>query len=970
VFKNLKIGKKITVGIGIMVLIISAVMVFTYLNLTQIRDNSTMMDHAYLPEVELTAKLDGSVMGTMYAMRGYGLTGDEKFIGQANELFEEIQVQIAEGEALVAANPRLVKLGEQIGDMRTISMEYADLMKQTEDVYVTIDTARADLDASAAVFVENTKAYEENMLMKLKDQVASSDTVPRLEARIWKVQTIAEVVDFGSHIRIMNFKAQALNDMTYFEEAYSDFDQIVALTEEMRAITTGQLNIDQINGIQTSAQSYRTAMESMEASLIRLNELAVLRDEKGQAMELIAETTFDAGLVQSLNLSNDIVAETGSSITSMIIGFAVALLVGVVINTIIMRGITSRIGKLAAVAEKLAVGDIDVKLEVDSNDEVGKLGQAFQRMTGSIQQQALVAQEIANGNLDADVEVRSEADVLNINFELMLKTLKRLTTDMEDLIVSAKAGDLAVRINSTSYKGGWNDFVSQLNMFVEVVEEPVNYVSNYIDDMAAGNSLQRIVSGSEKSSEYTDSLTGATAKSYSNKFDGDFSKMINNLASVRLAIYTMLGEANTLSEKAQAGNLSHRADTENLNGGWESIMSGFNTAIDTIVLPIEEAAEVLGRMSEGDLHARVMGDYAGDHAKIKNAANSMIDTLTNYIEEIDFVLSQMASGNLDVDVKQDYVGDFQQIKSSLINIVDSFNQTFGDINSAADQVADGSQEVSKSAQALSQGATEQAGSIEEITAAMEELGEKTKDNADSASRARDLSLSAKSDAEMGNSHMNNMIGAMEDINASSTNISKIISVIDEIAFQTNILALNAAVEAARAGEHGKGFAVVAEEVRNLAARSANAAKETTALIESSIDQVNEGTKIANSTADALNQIVTGVTDAAELVNTIADASTEQAASIEQINQGIDEVSTVTQTNSATAQQSAAASEEMSSQAMLLKEMVDKFNFKQAGMGGRKAYVAQSSMTSGKNGSQRKDTETVHIALDDREFGKY
>ena len=201
--------------------------------------------------------------------------------------------------------------------------------------------------------------------------------------------------------------------------------------------------------------------------------------------------------------------------------------------------------------------------------------------------------------------------------------------------------------------------------------------------------------------------------------------------------------------------------------------------------------------------------------------------------------------------------------------------------------------------ALSQGATEQASSIEELTTSLEEVSAQTKKNAEYANDANKLAENAKNIAVRGNQQMQEMLTAMAEINEASNNISKIIKVIDDIAFQTNILSLNAAVEAARAGQHGKGFAVVAEEVRNLAARSANAAKETTDLIEGSIQKVEDGTKIANQTAEALNEIVEGVNEVAKIVDNIASASNEQAAAIEQINQGVMQISRVVQSNSVT-----------------------------------------------------------------------
>jgi len=376
-------------------------------------------------------------------------------------------------------------------------------------------------------------------------------------------------------------------------------------------------------------------------------------------------------------------------------------------------------------------------------------------------------------------------------------------------------------------------------------------------------------------------------------------------------------------------------------------------------------------------------------SNIYGSFGESLNAMSSYVKDTANVLTEMSKGNLDLSISGDYKGDFVEIKSSVNLIIDSLNEVLSDMNNASGQVAAGARQVSDSAQALSQGSTEQASALEELTASMEEISTETKHNATNATQANELALAAKEEATKGNDQMKGMLKAMDDINEGSGNIFKIIKVIDEIAFQTNILALNAAVEAARAGQHGKGFAVVAEEVRNLAARSANAAKETTDLIEGSIKKVEGGTKIANDTAVALSQIVEEVTKVTNLVGEIAIASNEQSLGINQVNQGILQVSDVVQTNSATSEESAAASEELSSQAELLREEVSRFKLKKStgsshgGFDDLNPEVLRmlEEMSNKKKGTNNPYSNQGYaeaaatsskpkISLSDREFGKY
>lgn len=617
------------------------------------------------------------------------------------------------------------------------------------------------------------------------------------------------------------------------------------------------------------------------------------------------------------------------------------------LNTVI-----SPISEANSVIKSICLNDFSAHIENSSSGLYSELINGLNQLANKLNEIQNAIIKVSEGDFSIVFSGESgENDKLTssvLRITEMLKALAEETDVIKQKYINGEV--IGTRADSEKFVGGYNEIVENINGILDSSSISLTECTDVLSAIAV-NDLTKMFSGDlkgdyQKCSEAADNVrshTGMIITTLQQVSEGNMSALdklrsVGKLsendeltpASIEMmeSINSMLEETSKLAKAAEEGDLLFRVNTDVVRGEFASLLLNLNKTFDNITEPIIEICSIIEGLAVGDTKTKVTGDYKGVFGALKNDVNSITQQNQNIVSLITDILNEIANGNLNIEKVEDLQGDWNGIPTALNNILDSLNKLVGNIYNAVDEVAAGANQVSTGSQELSQGATEQASSIEELTASIAEIASQTKLNAKNAGTASTLAKSMRDSAISGNHEMSEMLTSMQEINESSRSISKIIKVIDDIAFQTNLLALNAAVEAARAGQHGKGFAVVAEEVRNLAARSANAANDTTALIEGSIKRVEKGTQIASNTAKTLGNIVNGVDKVAGLIENIAAASNEQATGITQINLGLEQVSKVVQTNSATAEQSAAASEELSGQASQLKCSVEKFNLRE------------------------------------------
>ena len=821
-FTNLKVGKKLTLGFGVVVVLIAILSATSYSSIKSIIQTSGWVEHTH-EVIRVGENLSASMIDMETGLRGFMVTGKENYLEPYYAGQKQFEILVKKGATLTSDNSAQVTRWNQVAKMK---QEW--IQKWAEPQIAQRKEIKKGENAQAYFKEVSARIVGKTIFDSIRVKIANlNNKIPKANHYdILQVNNVLlSLVNMETGQRGFLLSGQEASLEPYIQ---GQKDLLVALANLSQS--SSQYNQD-LDGIRNAVADWR---------------------EKAADLEIEARRKMNAYPVSIENLIADMATGTGKKF---------------------MDAIRAEINTIVSIEEEL----IDIRNEDKEN-------------TASLANNVTLIGTLVVVLLSIFIAITVSRSIV--------RPIQKIRDVVDEVLTT---GELSNNVDYRS-KDELGESIEAFNSLLKFMKKAVDESNQVVMDLAHGKLSTRIQSD----------------------FSGDLLTLKDGVNDSADSIESIIKELNKVMESMKNGQFDVSIDA-NVKGTFLDLVNNVTDTTQSVNSSITSIIDVMNAMQKGEFDQRVEVEAKGDLLTLKNGVNTSMDALEKGINDVISIVVAQSKGDLTQQITNHYEGQLHVLKTAVNETTSRLQEVVGRALSATEVVNSASSEVAQGALDLSQRVQEQAAALEQTSSTMEEMNSAVKNNSDNAKEASDVANMVKDKSVEGNKVMQQTINAMNDIQDSSHKISEIVSLIDSIAFQTNLLALNAAVEAARAGEHGRGFAVVAGEVRNLAQKSADAAKSITSLINESVSRINQGTKLASDSGLVLSEINHDVDNVSEMIKHISVASEEQLVGINQVYTAINQMDTVTQQNAALVEETSAASESMSEQSAVLAKDMGFFN---------------------------------------------